>query len=228
VEFLAFGVAAILAVAFAAIRLTQASRRRAALFEFAVLFGMEYSPVDPFGLIDHRFDLFDRGDGARCQNVVWGNWHGMGVKVGELRFKPNRDRRNQEIHQATKRYSFAVVEFDAWLPDLTIRPDPLAGLSEDLLLDRLRFESDEFNRMYRVVCADEQFAYKLIDARMILWLQEIGQTFPFDFQVNGNRLLVWCNRLKPLALIPLFGAAKGFVDHIPSVVLRDNPLLTPK
>jgi hypothetical protein len=82
--------------------------------------------------------------------------------------------------------------------------------------------------MYRVDCVDERFAYKLVDARMILWLQDIGQSFPFDFQVNGNRLLVWCNRLKPMGLIPLFGAAKGFVDHIPKVVLRDKALSTPE
>src|SRR5213594_3490956 len=96
-------------------------RRRAALFGFATRFGLDYARNDPFGLIDHRFDLFDRADGARCQNVVWGNWHGVDVKVGELRFTRGRDRRRLEVHRTTKRYSFAIVEFEAWLPHLSIR-----------------------------------------------------------------------------------------------------------
>jgi hypothetical protein len=36
--------------------------------------------------------------------------------------------------------------------------------------------------------------------------------------------MVWCPRLEPSALVPLFGAAKGFVDRIPTVVLHDEAL----
>jgi hypothetical protein len=61
-----------------------------------------------------------------------------------------------------------------------------------------------------------------VDARMLLWLQGLAETFRFDFEVRGDRALVSCPRLKPTALVPLFGAAKGFVDHIPRLVLRDG------
>ena len=44
---------------------------------------------------------------------------------------------------------------------------------------------------------------------MMLWLQEIGQAFPFDFEVSGSKVLVWCPLLKPSRLIPLFGSAAG-------------------
>ena len=226
-ELVWFGVPALVALVVAMIRFGNGSRRRATPFEFATRLGLQYSPTDPFGLIDHQFDLFNLADAARCENVVWGNWHGVEVKVAELSFKPDPQGRRRQPFQGAKRFSFALVATDAWLQDLAIRHDPLASVSETLLLDRLRFESDEFNRMYRVDCADERFAYKLVDARMILWLQDIGQSFPFDFQVNGNRALVWCNRLKPMGLTPLFRAAKGFVDHIPRVVLRDSALSTP-
>jgi hypothetical protein len=190
-ELIWFGVLELAALAVAMVRFVTGSRRRAALLEFATIFGLGYSATDPFGLIDHRFDLFNRADAARCENVVWGDWHGMEVKVAELYFKRDPHRRRRQLFQASKRFSFALIEIDTWLQELAIRHDPLASVSESLLLDRLRFESDEFNRMYRVNCADERFAYKLLDARMIFWLQEIGQTFPFDFEVNGNRLLVW-------------------------------------
>jgi hypothetical protein len=228
VEFLVYGAFAVVALAAALLKLAVTGRRRQALFELATRFGLEYSPTDPFGLIDHRFDLFNRADAAKCENVVWGNWHGAEVKTGELRFKPDPDRQRTDFHQTAKRYSFAVVEIDAWLPHLAIRHDPLAGVSESLLLDRLRFESDRFNRTYRVDSPDQRFAYKMVDARMMLWLLEMADGFRFDFEVNGDRALICCPRLKPTGLIPLFGAAKGFVDRIPRVVLRDNALSGPQ
>jgi hypothetical protein len=226
VEYVFFAGAGVMALAVAALRFGAASRRRARLLGFATSFGLDYSPVDPFGLIDHRFDLFDRADAARCENVVWGNWHGVQVKVGELRFEPDGKRR-RDIRRTAKRFSFAIVEIDAWLPHLVIRRDFLAGVSENLLLPRLRFESDAFNRTYRVECDEERFAYKFVDPRMMLWLQEIGESFRFEFEVRGDRALVWCGRLKPFALIPLLGVAKGFADHVPRVVLRDEALIRP-
>lgn len=54
----------------AGIEFMAAVRRRAALREFAGRFDLEYSPTDLFGLIDHRFALFNQGDRARCDNVV--------------------------------------------------------------------------------------------------------------------------------------------------------------
>lgn len=208
----------------AGIRHLSSARRRAGLSEFAGRFGLEYSPTDLFGLIDHRFGLFNQADRARCENVLWGNWHGTDLKVGELRFKGDPERNKIGLLRSTRRYSFAVVDLDAWVPRIAIRHDPLASVSETLFLDRLRFESDAFNRTFRVECEDPRFAYKFVDARMMLWLQEIGETFPFDFEANGDRALVWCKRLAPLSLIPLFGAAKGLVDHIPRVILHDNAL----
>ena len=83
-----FGVVAVLCLASAAIRYTMTGRRRAALFGFATRFGLDYARNDPFGLIDHRFALFDRADGARCQNVVWGNWHGTPGEGGRTLVHP--------------------------------------------------------------------------------------------------------------------------------------------
>ena len=220
VEIVLFGVPALVALTISLLKWASDGRRRTALFRFAVTFGLEYTPTDPFGLIDHRFSLFDRADAARCENVVWGTWQGVEVKVGELWFKPDPERRRQ-LFRTARRSSFATVEIPAWLPKLAIRHDPLASISETLLLDRLRFESDVFNRMYRVECEDERFAYKFVDPRMMLWLQEIGQAFPFDFEVSGSKVLVWCPLLKTSRLIPLFGSAAGFVDHIPRLVWNE-------
>src|SRR5205823_26773 len=78
------------------------------------------------------------------------------------------------------------------------------------------FESGEFNREFNVKSPDREFAYKLIDARMMRWLQ--GTEGAFGFEIAGPWVLVYSRRLQPMSLVPLFGTAKGFVDAIPRLV----------
>jgi hypothetical protein len=222
VKLLFFAGALVVVAVVAAARLGFAGRRRAALRTFANSFGLEYSPTDLFGLIDHRFRLFALADGARCSNVLWGNWHGAEVRVGELRFETDPELRRRDLWRSTRRFSFAVVDLDAWLPRLAIRRDPLASVSESLLVDRLRFESDAFNRMYSVDCADLRFAYKFVDPRMMLWLQEMGETFRFDFEVNGDKALV--SVPEALRVRPIVRGGEGtHRPHPPDRVPRPRP-----
>jgi hypothetical protein len=209
-------------LAVAAYRAAGKGRRRRELFQFAVRFGLDYSPTDPIGLIDHTFDLFNMGDGARCENVVTGEWNGVPVRAGELRFAPS-SRGVQNGHTASpKMFSFALTEISAWLPHIAIRHDPLGGLAEDLGLRRLRFESEAFNRKFAVACEDGEFAYKFVDIRMLQWLLDTATTTrsPFAFEARGPRLLVHCPRVAPNGLLPLLGMAQGFHDHVPRMVLR--------
>lgn len=70
--------------------------------------------------------------------------------------------------------------------------------------------------MFRVRSEDREFAYRLIDARMMHWL--LATEGRFGFEIAGNTLLVHCPPLPPARLIPLLGTAKGFRDHIPKMV----------
>jgi hypothetical protein len=209
-------------LAVAAYQAAGKARRRRELFQFALRFGLDYSPTDPVGLIDHTFDLFNLGDGARCENVVSGKWNGVPVNAGELRFAPtSRGVRNGHT-ASTKMFSFAFTEVTAWLPHITIRHHSLGGLAEDLGLRRLRFESEAFNRRFAVDCEDREFAYKFVDIRMLQWLLGTAAAThsSFGFEARGSRLLVHCPRVAPNELVPLLGLAQGFHDHIPRMVLR--------
>ena len=197
------------------------SRRRKRLAGFAFRFGLEYSPVDLFALIDHNFDLFNMADGARCRNVVWGTWQGVPVKVAELRFAPSLEARRERQRGKLEQYSFAYAEVPAWLPHLAIRREPLGGLADDLGLHHIRLEWEAFNREFRVVCEDRQFAYAFLDVSMMQWLMDVAGDSPFRFETRGGRLLVSCPRLGPDGLIPLFAVAQGFHDHVPRMILRE-------
>lgn len=196
-------------------------RRRKALDRIAHQFGLQFAPVDLLGLIDHTFNLFSIADSARSENVVWGNWKGVDVKAGELWFDSGKRGPVQAAMGIAQHFSFAFVDVPAWFPHLKIERDLLAGVADDLGLDRIRLESDAFNRTYRVTCADREFAYGFLDTRMMLWLLDVARQYPVEFEVNGRKMLLIMPRVRPGELPVLFGLAKGFRDRVPRMVLRE-------
>jgi hypothetical protein len=198
----------------------QKQKRREALAMFALQNNLEYSRADLFGLTGHDFHLFDLGDGRGCENIVWGDWHGLSVKEADYWYYT--ESKDSEGHASRSYHHFSVVLTDlpAVLPRVSIeRERLLTRLADALTFHDLDFESGEFNRLFQIRAADREFAYKLIDARMIRWL--LSTRGSFGFEVNGPDLLVWCGRLRPTGLVPLFGSAALFRDHIPRLVWNE-------
>ena len=196
-------------------------RRLKSLDRVAGQFGLQFAPVDLLGLIDHTFDLFNIADAARSENVMWGRWKGLDIRAGELWFASGNRSPVQALAGVGQRFSFAFVDIPAWLPHLKIERDQLAGVADDLGLDRIRVESAAFNRACRVTCDDREFAYAFLDTRMMLWLLDVARGYQVEFEVRGPKMLVYMPQLRPGQLPVLFGLAKGFHDHVPRMVLRE-------
>src|SRR5205085_1630635 len=120
-------------------------------------------------------------------------------------------RRSKSYHY----FSVVVAELEMTLPDVRIeRENVVTWLADHVGLRDLEFESEDFNRTFNVKATDQEFAFKLVDGRMIAWLLSSAQSEPFGFEVRGGELLVFGKRLKPEGLIPLLGTAKAFHDHV--------------
>ena len=183
-------------------------KRREALALFALQRGFEFSPTDPFDLTGSDFHLFRMGDGRGCENVLWGKWQDLPVREAD-----GKGHRSRTYHH----FSVALAEMGCTLPDVTMeREDVSSWVAGHLGFHDIEFESERFNRMFKVKAQDREFAYQLLDARMINWMQSTGGDF--GFEVNGPSLLVWSNRRRPTELIPLLGCAKMFCQHIPRLV----------
>ena len=198
----------------------QKQKRREALAMFALQNHLEYSRVDPFGLADFDFHLFRLGDGRGCENVVWGDWHGLGVKVADYWYYTESSDSKGRTSRTYHRFSVVLADVAAFLPRVSIEKESmLSHVANALSFHDLQFESEEFNRLFQIRAADPEFAYKLIDARMIRWL--LSTRGAFGFEVSGPGLLVWCRRLRPTELVPLVGSATLFRDHIPRLVWNE-------
>lgn len=202
-------------------------KRREALAVFAFQHGLEFAREDPFGLVvGHPFRLFSLGDGRGCENVMWGTWQGLPVKGADYWYYTQRTDSKGRTHRSYSRFSIVVADLEAVLPHVTADRESLfTRLSDHLGFRDIEFESEQFNRRFQVKSVDRQFAYRLIDARMMRWL--LGGEERFGFEVLGDKLLAHCGRRKPTELIPLLGTAMAFRDHIPRLVWaeygRDAP-----
>jgi hypothetical protein len=195
-------------------------RRAEGLALFAFQNGLEYSRVDPFGMADYPFRLFGKGDGRGCENVLWGPWHGAEVKAADYWYYTTTTDSQGHTHRHHKRFSIALVDIEAFLPGVLIQRESLADTLTGLLGFRdIQFESERFNRLFQVRTADLEFAYRLIDARMMRWLLDTKGRF--GFEVAGSSVLVYCPPRRPTDLIPLLGTARAFRDHIPGMVLAE-------
>jgi len=188
-------------------------RRQEGLAAFAKQEGLQFSTQDPIGLVDCALEIFRLSPYSRCTNVAWGTWQGLAMAVGDLWFGRGEQTPDGKV------YSVAVVDLgeDVSLPMLMIsRGNPPLELRA---MRPIEFESEEFNRSLQVRCKDREFAFRLVDPRMMEWLASTDHRF--GFQVGGRRLLVHSHRLPPAGLIPLLGTTKAFHDHVPQLVWQE-------
>jgi hypothetical protein len=196
-------------------------RRREALRLFALQQGMAFSAVDPFGIpLVYPFHLFRLGDGRGCENVLSGTWQGLPVREADYWYFTESTDSKGHRSKSYRHFSIAVVDLACNLPPVTVdRENLMTKLTGHLGFHDLEFESEAFNRMYHVGAVHREFAYQLLDARMIRWMESLGGQF--GFEVSGPNLLVWSAPRRPTELIPLLGSARMFCDHIPRLVWNE-------
>ncbi len=192
-------------------------QRRLAVFAFATRFGLTYSRRDPLGLLGLPFPLLSMGERRGVENVVSGDWKGVSATAADYWYATESTDGRGRRSRSSRRFSILVVELPAYLPQVAIEREDLGSrLAGHLGFRDVAFESESFNRRFKVSAADREFAFKLVDARMIHFLEWTGGRFAFE--VDGSTLLVHTEQLRPEELVTLFGMGRTFVDRVPRLV----------
>ena len=217
------GIAVVIVVAGAAVvggylisrQITQ--RRRAALIAVASSLGFRYAPDDPFDTVDLPFALFRRGDGRGVENVLWGVAGNLAVRLCDYWYYDESTDSKGGRHRSYHRFSCATTSIAAYVPGITVgRENVLTRLGGALGFDDIEFESEEFNRAFRVKSEDRKFAFDLIDARMMAFLLDASSGCTFE--VVGSDLLCATRRVRPAELPSLVQVLQSFHAHVPNVV----------
>jgi hypothetical protein len=187
-------------------------RRREGFRQMATQLGLAYSQDDPLGLLAYPFTLFTRGDGRAIENVVWGAWQETDVIAFDFMYY-EQDGKYRTDYQ----FDCAIVPIGADSPRLLIEHENMmTSLAGALSFRDLQFESEAFNKEYRVQCEVARFANAVLDARMMQWLLDNGSGYTFE--TVGDRLLVAGPRVEPAFLTELLVVSRGFAQHVPKVV----------
>lgn len=189
--------------------------RQRAFAAVAARLGLRYSPDDAFNLDSLPFDLFGKGDGRACENVMFGTWQGNDVKTFDYWYRV-RNFNGKTTSTTYYRFSCALVALSFDAPQTTIGPESILTRAADLVgIHDIEFESKEFNDKTLVRSADRKFASYLIDARMMQWLLDVSG---WHFELYGPMLLCYEHKVGPDDYPQILAAACEFVAHIPRVV----------
>jgi hypothetical protein len=167
-----------------------------------------------------ELELFRRGERYRAENVLTGVWRNTVVEVFDCVYDIERSgRRSRSCRRAV-----VALEWPEAYPRLMIGPDTRLGeLLHPIGGSDIRFESDEFNRNFRVQCDDRKLAYDVVHARTMDLLLRARQSMP-DLQVqlaHGRGFFFRERALQAELVRPLLDIAVDFLENIPDFVRKN-------
>lgn len=197
-------------------------QREAAFARVATSLGLRFSRRDDSSVRHLDFPLFHEGRGTESGNLVSGTLQGLPVASFDFAYWTEIHDPKGGTRRQYHRFLCAVTDIAAACPALSIEHRGLIGrLAGALGLDGVQFESDDFDKAYRVQCGDRRFATALIDPAMMAWLLDAPS--PVAFQIAGTHLLAVSTDRRPDAIPGLFHAVVDFRAHIPAMVASDYP-----
>ena len=198
---------------------TQRMRR---LNSIATRHGWLYSEGDVFGLGAYDFELFTRGDSRGFENTVWGAHKEVPFQFADYWYATEHDSEEAGLSLRTgvKGMNAVVVRIHAYLPRVVVEPESIGIWAADPTdTTDIHFESDEFNRRFRVRSLDRIFAFKLIGPRMMQWLLAMPEGYGVEFYKSS--FVVYASRVDPTDLFAMVACAVGIHSRIPKLVWTD-------
>jgi len=224
-----------------AVEANRRSRRNRAMPRAAKKFAMAYSDVDRFNTTAVAFPLFREGDGRVVENLMWHEsssssptrvfdysyysshrrGRGLGLDLG-FGLVNDRDVDTDPIAaigetRTWHAFTCALAQHNGAWPAIRIAKEGMVDKAFQMVgLPDIDFESEEFNRMFVVQCADRKFASALIDPLMMdLLLSTKGE---ITFETKGRFLLLSTHRIDPMEMPALLNLADEFVRRVPPAV----------
>jgi hypothetical protein len=192
-------------------------KRIANLLLVAQRLGFEFSPDDVNNTMGYPFDLFTRGDGQGIENVMWGERNGVPMCAFDFWYYEESTDNKGRRSRSYSRFTCAAMTIAADCPTLRIGHEGVfTRIGSALGFKDVELEYDEFNREYRVHCADQKFAFSLLDGRMMEFLLRVSSIDALE--IVGPFVLIATGKLASQDWPVLVETAEQFHEHVPNVV----------
>lgn len=161
---------------------------------------------------------FGVGDSRVAAEILYGTWSGSSAISLTYRFTTGsgRDRTSHVYHVVT-------LSLPAYLPELTITRDGLGAKLAKLVGGQdLHFESDDFNRTWRVEAAEPKYGYDVITPRLMERLLQ-PDAVQLGLRIDGTDVMCWAVGATPIEeLAPRLEVLAAIRAAVPTFVWRDH------
>jgi len=181
--------------------------------------GWQYSAGDPLALADLPFPVLRRGHDQHADHTL-AFMLSDGKKGNAFAFRKTIGS-GRSSH--TEKHSCVAIRTGDRFPLLTIEHEGLLGQLRDVAgIHDIQFESEEFNRTFKIDCEDVRFAQALIDQRFMAFLLDHPMA-RVGIAWRGPHLLAWSDQMLPEELPSLVAFADLLRQAVPSVVRELYP-----
>lgn len=192
-------------------------RRLRALTAWAALNGWTYRSSAPELTERWRGLPFGAGQARRATDVLTGSWQGRPATSFQYRYseKSGENRTTQTFHVLT-------LSLPAYLPTLELIPEGFGTrLARAVGGQDLQFESDDFNKAWRVTSRMPRFASDVIHPRLMERLLRPGSRT--NLRIEGTEILTWSAGRPDLDVIATrLGLLDAVIRSIPRFVWLEH------
>jgi hypothetical protein len=203
-----------------------AKKRREAFAAFAAQNGWRLVAEDDSWAHRWNGDPFRTGDHRRARNVITGERDGRQIVAFDYSYQTHSTDSQGRRQTQTHRFGVCAVSLAGTLPSLQVTSEGIfAKIGHALGFDDIEFESEDFNRKFRVTSDDRKFAYDVVHPRMMEYLLGAGSV---AWRLEADTIYCWDGgRHKPAEVAARLEFLDGIGDRIPDFVWSDRGILPP-
>ncbi|HET6293243.1 MAG TPA: hypothetical protein VFG33_07710 [Kribbella sp.] len=205
-----------------------AKKRREAFATFAAQQGFSYQPANNALANQWGGTPFQTGDRCRVANVLSGAFQGRQIVAFDYSYQTHTSNGKGQRRTTTHKFGVVVMQLPGALPHLEVTHEGIFGgvVANAFGFADLEFESEQFNRAFRVKADDQRFGHAVIHPRMMELLLARGE---IGWRIEGNSLVGWDKGAHaPLEVMNRLQLLQQVVDHVPPYVWRDYAGVDPR
>jgi hypothetical protein len=185
----------------------------------AELLGLKRETEDPFGILGYPIALFARGSEPAIDELVWGTWNGLDVRV----FAVSLVAPALPGHPPQRAsFACALTRLDADLPAVVVEPGTFVTRIERApTAPPVEIDDARFTAAFHVWSEDPAFARALLDQDLRDWLGSLDPRW--GVEVHGRIAMVYGPRPDRPDVVSILEALKDFVGRVPKDVLAAHP-----
>lgn len=194
------------------------AHRRKTLAAWAAASGWTYVGTDPTLVDRWRGEPFGVGHSQRATDVMLGRWSGRPVVSFTYAYTTGSGK-----SESTYTFHVLAMALPAYLPTLALTPEGVgARLAKAFGGQDIQFESEEFNRAWRVECTDLKFAHDVVHPRLMTRLMR-PDARGARLRISGTDIISWAGGLtRTEQIAPRLALLGAVVDAVPRFVWQNH------